>query len=88
MEQLEIEEFIDNVFVTIKEMFPDTSIKYQKIIDTHFIEVSPRAIYNSTEFTDLYFVIIDKFHEQELDGILCFRTHGSLNKLEYPSKVI
>lgn len=82
----QLEKFIDNVFIALQEEFPNATIKYQYIIDTHFIKVTPFEIYESDLFLDLDYEFSDKFDKSNLEGMLCFITEDSLIELDNPTR--
>ncbi len=78
--------FLNLTVEKITEHFPQSKILYQQktISETHFIQIFPQEVFDSDEFTDLYFEITDLFKEKEFDGDLCITSEDSLSDLDCP----
>jgi hypothetical protein len=84
-----IQEFISQSFKKINKQFPQAFIAYQfdEGVGTHYIKVSPPAVYDNDAFAGLGWDLKDAFNEYFPSGELCFLTDDSLIQLTSPSRV-
>jgi len=84
-----IQEFISQSFEKINKQFPQAFIAYQFDggVGTHYIKVSPPAVYDNDAFADLGWELKDAFNEYFSSEELCFLTDDSLIQLTSPSRI-
>jgi hypothetical protein len=85
----QVDKFMDNVFTTLVDKFPNATIRYQhkELSDTHFFKVTPLSIYNAEEFINLNLELNDNFYFSGLEGTLCFITKDSLTEVNSPRRI-
>jgi hypothetical protein len=84
-----IQEFLDLAVEKISKAFPQVTLHYQfdLSVNTHYLRVSPTFVFESTEFTDLYWELDDLFFAHFPTDTLCFLTEESLIQLENQSRI-
>ncbi|MGB0863371.1 MAG: hypothetical protein ACPGXZ_10655 [Saprospiraceae bacterium] len=84
----EEKEKIEAIFKNLVKVFPFANVEYEykQLSNTHFFKISPDSIYNSVEFIDYTFDVVNNFNKNWFDSLICFITDNSLIELTNPSK--